>query len=492
MTACARNLQLLSIVLALAACATSRAERESAERSAAIARSGPWLQFADVRQAGFDDQRLRAACERADKLRSGALMAVFRGRVILACGDLERPFEAHSVRKSLVSGLYGTAVARREVDLDATIASFEIDELTALTLTERAATVRQVISARSGVYLPAAYAPASQERRPERGSHAPGTHWFYNNWDFNVAGVIYERATREDLYESFERRIATPLSMEDWDPADGFRVYEPTKSRHPAHTFRISARDLARFGQLYLQHGSWEGRQVLSHEWVKESTRPHTDDGDGTGYGYMWWTYQAGSPFTARYPTLGRHTFFRGLGTGEQGLWVIPAADLVVVHRADTDNARTISSEDHWRLVESILAARRSEPQPEPELRALRSTALSSQLPAAPIPEYRALSPSALDDFLGEYTLPAGALQLAGRSVTPGGTIRVFVFDAKPYMHLPGAGDVMMFPTGRDTFTIRAAAGLSIAFERAANNKVTAVALTAGGGTLTGISAPRQ
>jgi hypothetical protein len=93
MTACARNLQLLSIVLALAACATSRAERESAERSAAIARSGPWLQFADVRQAGFDDQRLRAACERADKLRSGALMAVFRGRVILACGDLERPFE---------------------------------------------------------------------------------------------------------------------------------------------------------------------------------------------------------------------------------------------------------------------------------------------------------------------------------------------------------------------------------------------------------------
>jgi hypothetical protein len=106
---------------------------------------------------------------------------------------VERPFEAHSVRKSLVSGLYGVAVARGEIDLDASLATFAIDDQTPLTATERSATIRQVISAMSGVYLPAAYAPASQDRRPERGTHSPGTHWFYNNWDFNVAGVIYER-----------------------------------------------------------------------------------------------------------------------------------------------------------------------------------------------------------------------------------------------------------------------------------------------------------
>jgi CubicO group peptidase (beta-lactamase class C family) len=47
--------------------------------------------------------------------------------------------------------------------------------------------------------------------------------------------------------------------MEDWDVADGFRVYEPTQSLHPAHTFRISTRDLARFGQLYLNEGRWLG-----------------------------------------------------------------------------------------------------------------------------------------------------------------------------------------------------------------------------------------
>ena len=244
-----------------------------------------------------------------------------------------------------------------------------------------------MISARSGIYLPAAYAPASQDGRPARGSHSPGTHWFYNNWDFNIAGLIYEQATREDLYQSFGRRIARPLGMEDWRPADGFRVYEPTKSRHPAHTFRISTRDLARFGQLYLQEGRWDGRQLLPADWVKESTRPHTDDGDGTGYGYMWWTYQSGSTFTAKYRGWAGTRSSGGSATGEQGLWVIRDADLVVVHRADTDNGRTIGSEDHWKLVESIVAARRREPQPNPGLRALRPAALASQLPPAPIPE---------------------------------------------------------------------------------------------------------
>jgi CubicO group peptidase (beta-lactamase class C family) len=257
MFSCARYLYLLPIVLAVVSCATSRTGLETAAGSATAASSGQWIQYADVRQAGFDAQALRAVCERADSLQSGALMAVFRGHVILACGDVARPFEAHSVRKSLVSGLYGMAVARGEIDLDARLADFAIDDRTPLTAVERSATIRQVISARSGIYLPAAYAPASQNQRPERGSHAPGTHWFYNNWDFNVAGVVYERATKEDLYASFERRLAEPLGMEDWDPADGFRVYEPTKSRHPAHTFRISTRDLARFGQLYLQRGRW-------------------------------------------------------------------------------------------------------------------------------------------------------------------------------------------------------------------------------------------
>ena len=440
----------------------------------------PWRQYIDVRQAGFDAQSLRAVCERADSLRSGALMVVFRGHVILACGDVTRKFEAHSVRKSLVSALYGMAVARGEIDLDSTLADSAIDEETPLTAAERSATIRHVISARSGVYLPAAYGASQERGRPARGSYAPGTHWFYNNWDFNIAGVVYERATRNDLYESFERQVAMPLGMEDWDLTDGFRAYEPTKSRHPAHTFRISTRDLARFGQLYLQKGSWAGRQILPADWVSESTRPHTDDGDGTGYGYMWWTYQAGSSFTAKYPRLGRNTFYRALGTGEQGVWVIPDEELVVVHRADTDHSRTIESEDHWALVESILAARRTEAESDPELGPLQPAPLSSQLPPVPIPEYRALPASLMDDYLGDYKLDPGAPRIGQYRLTPAGTVRAFLFDEKPYIHLPGVGDVQIFPSGRDTFTVRTALGVGIAFERAGDGRVAAVTVTLG------------
>ena len=477
MLARARDIYLLPVMFAVASCAPGAA-LETARGHASTASSGPWLQYADPRQAGFDGQALRRVCERADSLRSGALMAVHRGRVILACGDLSREFEAHSVRKSLVSGLYGTAVARGEIDLHSTLADFAIDELTPLTAAERSATIRQVISARSGVYLPAAYGASQEGRRPRRGSHAPGTRWFYNNWDFNIAGVVYERATGEDLYESFDRRLAEPLGMEDWDPTDGFRVYEPTKSRHPAHTFRMSTRDLARFGELYLQEGRWAGQNILPADWVRESTRPHTDDGDGTGYGYMWWTYQAGSSFTAKFSRLGKQTFYRALGTGEQGLWVIPDADLVVVHRADTDHARTIESEDHWSMVENILAAQRSEPDLNPDLRALQPTALSSQLPPVTVPEYRAIANSLLDAYLGDYRLPPGATGLGDLKLTPGGTVRVFVFDDKPYLHLPGAGDVQLLPVGRDTFAVRAVPAMRIAFERIAANRVTGAILT--------------
>jgi hypothetical protein len=91
----------LSLVFAFVSCATSRAGLDTSPRSTAGVSSGAWLQYADVMQAGFDGQALRAVCERADSLRSGALMAVFRGHVILACGDVGRRLEAHSVRKSL-------------------------------------------------------------------------------------------------------------------------------------------------------------------------------------------------------------------------------------------------------------------------------------------------------------------------------------------------------------------------------------------------------
>jgi CubicO group peptidase (beta-lactamase class C family) len=437
-------------------------------QTAALQTPDAWQQYASPAEAGFSAEKLAAARVFADSVRSGAVMAAYRGIVVVAWGDVSRRIPAHSVRKSLVSALYGTGRASSHVRLDDTLAELGIDDDAGLTAAEKAATVRDIISARSGVYLPAAYAPSDQDAtRPARGAHAPGTHWFYNNWDFNVAGVIYERATRTNLYEAFDSLIARPIGMEDYSPEDGHVVLEPGNSRHPAHTFEVSARDLARFGQLYLQNGRWRDQQVLPASWVRESTRAHSDFGNGTGYGYMWWTYAAGSLGDA-YPQLDRHELYMARGTGGQAVYVIPAADLVIVHRGDTENGRAVRGFDVWQIAERILAAREGEPGSRPATSALTITPFSSQLPEAALPPFLTLDAAALARIEGSYEL------------SPGTSIRVFLFEGRPFINVPGEGEAEMYAVSPVEFVLRVEPGVRIRFEEHPEGNVAGIVLRLG------------
>jgi CubicO group peptidase (beta-lactamase class C family) len=76
-----------------------------------------------------------------------------------------------------------------------------------------------LLKSRSGVYLPAAYEDRNaRNSKPARGTHEPGTHWHYNNWDFNVVGTIFNQKTGSDVFEAFYRRLAVPLQMQDFEP----------------------------------------------------------------------------------------------------------------------------------------------------------------------------------------------------------------------------------------------------------------------------------
>jgi CubicO group peptidase (beta-lactamase class C family) len=435
----------------------------------AAAQAAPWRQYATPAEAGFSAAGLEAARQYADSVRSGAVMAIYRGHVLVAWGDVSRELQLHSVRKSLVSALYGIAVGEGKVDLDRTLGELGIRDREPLTAGEKRARLRDVIAARSGVYLPASYAGAEQDReRPARDAHPPGTNFFYNNWDFNVAGVIYEQVTREPLYDAFLRRIAQPLGMEDYTPEDGFLVYEPSQSDHPAHTFRMSARDLARFGQLFVQRGAWNGRQIVPESWVRESTQPHTDFGGGRGYGYMWWTYAAGA-LGESYPALKRHDAVAGTGTGGQFVLVVPAADLVFVHRGDTDNGREVVGRDAWRIAELILSAREGEPVASPRLVPLAPVALASQAPPVPAPVY--VRPSAA--LMREY---AGSYELAPQQV-----VRVFVHADHLFINVPGQGEAELLGLSDSEFTIMPVAGVRVRFVRDAAGAVASVIMVLGG-----------
>jgi CubicO group peptidase (beta-lactamase class C family) len=429
----------------------------------------PWLQYVAPEEAGFSSTALEEARKHADDGSSGAVMAIFRGRVLVAWGDVRRELGLHSVRKSLISALYGVAVGEGTINLDATLDELGIDdEPRPLTAAEKKARIRDLIAARSGVYLPAAYAPAGQDaERPARGSHAPGTHFFYNNWDFNVAGVVYERLAGQALYEAFAAKLARPLGMEDWSPADGILIFEPGSSQHPAHAFRMSARDLARFGQLYLQRGLWNGTQVVPEAWVRESTKPISNVGPGRGYGYLWWTYDAGS-FGERYGPLDKYDAFAATGSGGQLVAVIPALGLVVVHRGDTDNNRPIGGGRAWTIVARIVAARTGEPTSEPRLGPLTPVPFASQLPAVVEPPFIELPREVLEGYYGEYDFGKDA------------PIRIFEWRDRPFVFLPGEGEGELFAVAKDSFTIRVMAGVRIGFVRDATGVVSAVVIRMG------------
>lgn len=431
-----------------------------------------WRQYATPAEAGFSADSLNRAAAIADSVGSAAVIAVYGDRVVFAWGAVDRELEAHSVRKSLVSALYGPAVASGKIRLDATLAELGIDDsVHPLNATERQATVRDVISARSGVFLPAAYAPESQdEERPERGSHAPGTFWFYNNWDFNAAGVIYERETGEDLYEAFDERIAKPIGMQDFTPADGFRVLEPRASSLPAQTFRISSRDLARFGLLMLRDGVWNGRRVLPEGWVAQSTRKVSDASGGAGYGYMWWTYAPGVLSASSYPVLSRHPLFLARGTGGQGLWIVPDLDLVVVHRGDTDHGSGVVGTDAWAITEKIAEAEvvGGDAVRDPHLVALDPRPRGRPLPPAPSFSYVQLPQDSLRALTGEYDFGGGAVG------------EVFLYDGRLFMDVPGEGEAQLFALGPSQFMLRVVGGVDIRFQRADDGRVTGVALTLG------------
>lgn len=290
-------------------------------------------------------------------------MVVTRATVVAAWGDTTRTFWSHSVRKSLLSALVGQAVAEGKIDTARTLGELGINErATPLTSEEQRARVLDLLQARSGVYLAAAAEiEAMRDARPARGSHPPGMFWYYNNWDFNVLGTIYRRATGEDLFEAFDRRIARPIGMQDYRAKDGVYEVEPP-SEHAAFGFRISARDLARFGWLYLHRGRWAGRQVIPEAWVDASVRSYSRTGSQgslstkSGYGYMWWVQvNAKEHPDLRLPDGS----FTASGNGGQRLTVIPQIDTLVVNLMNTDEPGPRIGSNQWdSLLAEVLAAR--------------------------------------------------------------------------------------------------------------------------------------
>jgi CubicO group peptidase (beta-lactamase class C family) len=322
-----------------------------------------WTQVQRPEERGWSTEGLDAAKAYADSIDTAAVIIVDDGIIVRQWGATSTKFNVHSIRKSLLSGLYGIAVERGQIDLNATLDQLGIDDnAPSLTPQEKQARVIDLLKARSGIYHAALYeTPAMRAEKPPRGSHPPRSFWSYNNWDFNALGSIYEKSTHDSIYDAFDVHIAQPIGMEDYDPKEQQYVTGPD-SIHRAYPFRLSARDLARFGLLYLRGGRWRDAQIVSAEWVRVSTTAYSvADGnarDGySGYGYLWWVAVNGN----HYPHVELPDgSFSAWGSGGHFVAVIPAFNLVVVHRVDTDDAsKKVTLEQFGELLRLILTSKK-------------------------------------------------------------------------------------------------------------------------------------
>src|SRR5579884_3946847 len=165
-----------------------------------------------------------------------ALVVGDHARTLTTIGDSAATVHCRSIRKSLLSALFGRHVLDGTIRLDATLADLGIDDSVPPSLSdaERTARVRDLLTCRSGVYHPSNHSgPQALTALPPRGSYRPGTHFLYNNWDFNALGTIFERSTRRSLFADFAETIAGPAQMQDFDLAEQRCVLRAPHLRFP-------------------------------------------------------------------------------------------------------------------------------------------------------------------------------------------------------------------------------------------------------------------
>lgn len=152
--------------------------------------------------------------------------------------------------------------------------------------------------------------------------HEPGTVYASCSGGINLVGAVIGRATGLWLPDFFDCYLARPLQI------SGYHVnLMPSLEAYAGGGLYLRPRDFAKFGQLYLDGGVWNGRRVVDRGWVERSTSGQIGTGDGASDGYGWHGHvlQAGGR---------RYREYEASGNGGQFLMVLPELDLVLVTTA--------------------------------------------------------------------------------------------------------------------------------------------------------------
>ena len=161
----------------------------------------------------------------------------------------------------------------------------------------------------------------------------------------STLGGVLEKATKQKIADFAAANLFAPLGIEktEWQ-------YSPLGIAQTGGGLGLRSRDYLKLGQLYANGGKWNGREVISADWVKRSIAPHAQVDDDTKYGYFWWLKSFATP-AAKFPA------YLMLGSGGNKVGVFPEQDMVVVITTTNYHERGAHQLTDRLLTDYVLAA---------------------------------------------------------------------------------------------------------------------------------------
>jgi CubicO group peptidase (beta-lactamase class C family)/acetyl esterase/lipase len=329
-------------------------KRDDAAQSVRLPRSTPELQGVSSAQVR---SFVKAVDEQVDAMHS--FMLVRHGHVVAegwwSPEAADKPHILWSLSKSFTSTAVGLAVAEGKLDIDDKVLSFLPEDAPAEPSDNlRAMRVRDLLTMSSG------HEPTPRLNNDDVWTkkflatpvpHQPGSKFLYNTPATYMLSAIVQKVTGQTVLDYLTSRLFEPLGIEKptWETS-------PQGISIGGYGLYLRTEDIAKFGQLYLQQGKWNGKQLLPAEWIAVATSKQVENAQAPsggnpdwreGYGFQFWQC--------------RHGAYRGDGKDGQFCIVLPQQDAVIAITAKTGNMQR-----QLDLVwEHLLPAFHDKPLPE-------------------------------------------------------------------------------------------------------------------------------
>ena len=285
-------------------------------------------QGSSAKEAGIDPDVIKAVFKSFDQDVYSCLI-IRKGKVVdeyfKEGYSKDSTFTLQSCSKSITSALAGIAIEQGYIKSITDYASSYLPQLANAKYADMGKiTIRQLLNHTSGLTGTDSHLWNQWRESPDwidfltsrPMKHKPGQIFEYSTGNTHLLAAILEKATGKGLLDYAKEVLFTPIGLTSAELGK-----DPQGIGDGGNGFAMTVYDMARFGLLYLNMGKWEGRQIVSESWVKESTSLQARN-KVSRYGYQWWLRNYGKA---------GYSGYNAQGFGGEYIFIVPQLDLIIV-----------------------------------------------------------------------------------------------------------------------------------------------------------------